>query len=70
MRTIYIDARQPVEVAAEVERERARGCDHFILRAVAHGGMVDQERLGAARYAAGLHVNVELESLSEAAARR
>src|SRR5229473_877325 len=37
----------------------------FVLRDIAGGGMLDQERLGAARYAAGLHANVELEAPSD-----
>jgi hypothetical protein len=54
-----------------VERQVKLGCREFVLRAAAGGGMLDQERLGAARYAAGLHAVVELESLADvpAAAR-
>ena len=61
MTTAYIAARLPTEVATEVERHRQRGCDSFVLRAVAGGGMLDRERLGAAQYAAGLHAEVVLE---------
>jgi hypothetical protein len=67
----YISVIHPEEVAREVERQVKLGCRSFVLRAVAAGGMLDQERLGAARYAAGLHAVVELESLADvpAAAR-
>jgi hypothetical protein len=58
----YITVIHPEEVAREVERQVSLGCRSFVLRAVAAGGMLDQERLGAARYAAGLHAVVELES--------
>jgi hypothetical protein len=57
----YITARQPTEVAREVERWRDRGCCSFLLSRVNHGGELDQERLGAARYAAGFQSQVELE---------
>ncbi len=67
----YITVIHPEEVAREVERQVKLGCTEFVLRAAAGGGMLDQERLGAARYAAGLHAVVELESLADvpAAAR-
>jgi L-alanine-DL-glutamate epimerase-like enolase superfamily enzyme len=65
----YITALHPEEVAREVERLVKLGCRSFMLRPVAGGSMLDQERLGAARYAAGLHAVVELESLAPAAAR-
>jgi len=67
----YIAATPPEQVAREVERQVKLGCRAFVLRAVAGGGMLDQERLGAARYAAGLHAVVELELLADvpAAAR-
>ena len=61
MTTAYITAIHPTEVAREVERRLAVGYRLFVLRPVAGGGMLDQERLGAARYAAGLHAGVELE---------
>lgn len=61
----HITAVHPQDVAREVERQVALGCRSFVLHAVAGGGMLDQERLGAARYAAGLHAEVELESSSE-----
>jgi hypothetical protein len=67
----YITVIHPEQVAREVERQVKLGCRAFVLRAAAGGGMLDQERLGAARYAAGLHAVVELESLADvpAAAR-
>jgi hypothetical protein len=69
----YITARRPAEVARDVESWRKRGCMSFVLRQVGGGGLVDQERLGAARYAAGLQAEVELEGdgsdLSDAASR-
>jgi hypothetical protein len=58
----YITARQPSAVAREVERWHRRGCRVFVLREVSHGGELDRERLGAARYAAGLQSEVELEA--------
>jgi hypothetical protein len=68
----YITARRPAEVARDVESWRKRGCVSFVLRRVG-GGLMDQERLGAARYAAGLQADVELEGdasdLSDAASR-
>jgi hypothetical protein len=60
-----ITAVHPQDVACDVERQVALGCRSFVLHAVAGGGMLDQERLGAARYAAGLHAEVELESTSD-----
>ncbi len=67
----YITVIHPEQVAREVERQVKLGCRSFMLRPIAGGGMLDQERLGAARYVAGLHAVVELESLAEvpAAAR-
>jgi hypothetical protein len=67
----YIADIHPEQVAHEVERQVKLGCRSFVLRPVAGGGMLDQERLGAARYAAGIHAVVELESLTDvpAAAR-
>ena len=69
----YITARKPTEVALDVERWRKRGCAWFVLRRIDGGGQVDRERLGAARYAAGLQADVELEGdaadFSEAASR-
>lgn len=69
----YITARRPFEVAREVERWRRRGCRSFVLRQISDGGFLDRERLGAARYAAGLQADVELEGdasdLGDAASR-
>jgi hypothetical protein len=65
MTAAHITAVHPQDVAHEVERQGALGCRSFVLQAVAGGGMLDQERLGAARYAAGRHAEVELESSSE-----
>lgn len=69
----YITARRPAEVARDVDSWRQRGCLSFVLRRVEGGGFVDQERLGAARYAAGLQADVELEGdasdLADAASR-
>ena len=74
MRTrAYIQARRPSEVARDVESWRKRGCLLFVLRQVDGGGVLDLERLGAARYAAGLQAGVELEGdasdLGDAASR-
>jgi hypothetical protein len=57
----YITARQPADVAREVERWHKRGCRSFVLRQVSDGRQLDRERLGAARYAAGIQSRVELE---------
>ena len=59
--TAYITAGSPFDVARDVERWRKRGCASFVLRRVDGGGFLDRERLGAARYAAGLQAGVELE---------
>ena len=73
MTRAYITARKPADVAGEVERWRKRGCGSFVLRRVNGDPLLDRERLGAARYAAGLQAVVELEGdaadLSEAASR-
>jgi hypothetical protein len=70
----YVSSMRPQEVAREVEALRRRGCLSFTLRSVDHGGMLDRERLGAARYAAGLQAGVALEAekptASAAPARR
>jgi hypothetical protein len=60
MTTAYITARTPQEVAREVDSKVRAGCGRFVLSELDGGGMLDQERLGAARYAAGLQVEVEL----------
>ena len=65
-----ISATRPQDVAREVEALLQSGkVDRFVLRPVAGGGMLDRERLGAARYAAGVHAVVELE-VAVAAQRR
>lgn len=60
MTVSLITARRPSEVAREVERLVRDGNRRFVISSVDHGGMLDQERLGAARYAAGLQSKVEL----------
>jgi hypothetical protein len=57
-------------VAREVERLRKAGCVRFVLAHLDAGGMLDQERLGAARYAAGVHAEVVLEDARAVAAPR
>jgi len=69
MNPAYVTATHPQDVAREVERQVTLGCRSFVLRPVARGGMLDQERLGAARYAAGVQAEVVLESGVPAAAR-
>ena len=59
--TAYITAGRPSQVASDVERWRKRGCSSFVLQEIDFGGFLDRERLGAARYAAGLQAEVELE---------
>ena len=63
-----ITAKRPDDVAREVERLARSGDRRFVLAAIDHGGMLDQERLGAARYAAGLQSTVELEEATAASA--
>ena len=63
-----IGSRRPSDVALEVERLACEGFRSFRLRRLAGGGMLDQERLGAARYAAGVHSAVELEEETAALA--
>jgi hypothetical protein len=58
---VRITTRKPQDVARDVERLARAGHRHFVIVAISHGGMLDQERLGAARYAAGVHSAVELE---------
>ena len=67
MTTTYVVARMPVDVAREVEASYAAGCRKFVLRALDGGGMLDLERLGAARYAAGLQAEVVVEGQSSPA---
>ena len=67
MTVAYITARIPADVAREVETMYQAGCRKFVLRAFDGGGMLDLERLGAARYAAGLQAEVEVEGQSSPA---
>ena len=67
MKAAYITARVPADVAREVETRYQAGCLKFVLRALDGGGMLDLERLGAARYAAGLQAEVEVEGQSSPA---
>ena len=60
MREACITATRPKDVAADVEAARLRGCTSFVLTSVDQGGMLDLERMGAARYAAGVHADVQL----------
>ena len=62
-----ITARRPSDVADEVERRARAGETRFVLTSIDEGGMLDLERLGAARYAAGLQSAVELEETTPAA---
>ena len=68
MSEAHITSERPLQVAAEVEAARKRGCTAFTLRSIDHGGMLDRERLGAARYAAGVQAGVRLEADVPAAA--
>ncbi len=61
MSAALITARKPVDVAREIELLLERGWDSFGVRSIDHGGMLDLERLGAARYTAGLELPVVLE---------
>lgn len=63
----YIEAARPQDVALEVAAWLTRGCRTFTLRSIDRGGMLDRERLGAARYAAGVQSVVELEPAVPAA---
>ena len=63
MTDVLITAVRPDDVARVVERRLRRGAvERFVLRPIAHGGMLDQERLGAARYAAARQAEVRLEA--------
>lgn len=57
-----ISTRRPADVAREVETLFREGRRDFVIARIDHGGMLDLERLGAARYAAGLQSKVELEA--------
>ncbi len=61
MSPILVTARRPADVASEVERLVSAGRRAFVLARIDHGGMLDMERLGAARYAAGFYSDVGLE---------
>jgi hypothetical protein len=65
---VKIVARRPEDVAVEVSRLLAAGERRFVIARIDHGGMLDQERMGAARYAAGIQSKVELEEETPAAA--
>ncbi|HET7420695.1 MAG TPA: hypothetical protein VFL27_09960 [Candidatus Dormibacteraeota bacterium] len=56
-----ITSRKPEDVAREVAQLVSAGERTFVLARIDHGGMLDRERIGAARYAAGLQSAVELE---------
>jgi hypothetical protein len=64
---VRIAARKPAEVARQVERLARTGVRSFVIATIDHGGMLDLERMGAARYAAGLQSVVELEEERPAA---
>ncbi len=70
MKGVLITSKRPDDVAREVERLSRQGHTRFVVSRIDHGGMLDQERLGAGRYAAGLQSTVELEALTAAAAAR
>ena len=67
MKAAYITARVPADVAREVETRYQAGCRKFVLRSHDGGGMLDLERLGAARYAAGIQAEVKVEGQSSPA---
>jgi len=58
---IVVTARRPADVAREIERFVSAGRRAFVLARIDHGGMLDMERLGAARYAAGSYSDVGFE---------
>ena len=60
MTAARIAAHRPADVAHEVELRLKEGWCRFVLERVDDGQMRDLERLGAARYAAGLQAQVEL----------
>jgi hypothetical protein len=57
---VTITARRPGDVAREVEALVRAGHRDFAITSIDGGGMLDLERMGAARYAAGLQSKVEL----------
>ena len=62
-----VTARRPQDVAREVEQLASQGHRAFVIARIDHGGTLDLERLGGARYAAGLQSTVELEEETPAA---
>lgn len=70
MTALVIAERRPEDVARSVEDLARRGHHDFVVKRVADGGMLDMERLGAARYAAGMHSHVELEAPDRVAVSR
>ena len=66
----HITARRPADVAREVEAMREAGWRNFVLHPFDGGGMLDRERLGAARYAAGVQAEVSLAETPEVAVAR
>ena len=67
MTAALITARRPADVASDVEALARKGKRVFVLTRIDHGSMLDRERLGAARYAAGVQSVVELEEETPAA---
>ena len=67
MKAGKIKARRPIDVAREVDALVRQGRREFVVSRIDHGSMLDQERLGAARYAAGVQSVVELEEETPAA---
>jgi len=64
---VKITAKRPADVAREVEILKRAGQRAFVVSRIDQGGMLDRERLGAARYAAGIQSTVELEDETLAA---
>jgi len=65
---VRVTERRPEDVAREVERLASSGEKRFVIARIDHGGMLDRERVGAARYAAGAQSAVELEEETPRAA--
>ena len=61
MSRVLIREKRPADVAREVARLVSAGRRAFMLARIDHGGMLDMERLGAARYAAGSYSDVGFE---------
>jgi hypothetical protein len=68
VKTAHVTARRPEEVAHEVERLARAGCMSFLISRIDDGAMLDLERLGAARYTAGIQSEVALEAETPAVA--